>query len=71
VIIAPRADQIIPKSIAHSSVIADIVTRKFVDSLPLYRQEMIFARDGIELSRQTVSGLVIQLHERHSPEASS
>jgi len=67
VIIAPRADQIIPKSIAHSSVIADIVTRKFVDSLPLYRQEKIYARDGIELSRQTMSGLVIQLHEKLTP----
>ena len=67
VIIAPRADQIIPKSIAHSSVIADIVTRKFVDGLPLYRQEKIYARDGIELSRQTMSGLVIQLHEKLSP----
>jgi len=67
VIIAPRADQIIPKSIAHSSVIADIVTRKFVDGLPLYRQEKIYARDGIELSRQTMSGLVIQLHEKLTP----
>ena len=67
VIIAPRADQIIPKSIAHSSVIADIVTRKFVDGLPLYRQEQIYARDGIELSRQTMSGLVIQLHEKLTP----
>ena len=67
VIIAPRADQIIPKSIAHGSVIADIVTRKFVDGLPLYRQEKIYARDGIDLSRQTMSGLVIQLHEKLTP----
>jgi transposase len=67
VIIAPRADQIIPKSIEHSSVIADIVTRKFVDGLPLYRQEKIYARDGIDLSRQTMSGLVIQLHEKLTP----
>ena len=65
--IAPRPDQIIPKSIAHSSVIADIVTRKFVDGLPFYRQEMIHAREGIELSRQTMSGWVIQLHDRLTP----
>ena len=37
--IAPRPDQILPKSIAHSSVIADVVVRKFVDGLPLYRQD--------------------------------
>lgn len=65
--IAPRPDQIIPKSIAHSSVIADVVVRKFVDGLPFYRQEMIHAREGIDLSRQTMSGWVIQLHERLSP----
>ncbi|MEN8129955.1 MAG: IS66 family transposase [Pseudomonadota bacterium] len=65
--IASRADQIIPKSIAHSSVLADVVTRKFVDGLPFYRQEAINAREGIDLSRQTMSGWVIQLHEQLSP----
>jgi transposase len=67
VIIAPRADQIIPKSIAHSSVIADVVIRKFVDALPFYRQEKIYAREGVDLSRQTMSGWVIQLNEKLSP----
>jgi len=65
--IAPRPNQILPKSIAHSSVIADVVVRKFVDGLPLYRQEAIYHRDGIELSRQTMSGWMIQLHERLTP----
>jgi transposase len=65
--IAPRPDQILPKSIAHSSVIADVVVRKFVDGLPYYRQEAIHAREGIELSRQTMSGWVIQLHEQLTP----
>ena len=65
--IAPRPDQILPKSIAHGSVIADVVVRKFVDGLPFYRQEAIHAREGIDLSRQTMSGWVIQLHERLSP----
>ncbi len=59
--IAPRAAQIIPKSIAHSSLIAAIVTGKFIDGLPLYRQEKLFAREGIELSRQTMAGLLMQL----------
>ena len=65
--IAPRPDQILPKSIAHSSVIADVVVRKFVDGLPLYRQEVIYNRDNIDLSRQTMSGWMIQLHERLTP----
>jgi transposase len=35
VVIAPRAAQILPKSIAHASLIADVVVGKFVDALPL------------------------------------
>jgi transposase len=65
--IAPRPEQILPKSIAHSSVIADVVVRKFVDGLPFYRQEVIYNRDNIDLSRQTMSGWTIQLHERLTP----
>lgn len=69
--IAPRADQIIPKSIAHSSLLAAIVTGKFVDGLPLYRQEKMFAREGIALSRQTMAGLLIQLKTPLAPIAAA
>jgi transposase len=65
--IAARPDQILPKSIADASVIADVVTAKFVDGLPLYRQEKIYQRDGIDLSRQTMSGWIVQLEEKLSP----
>jgi len=65
--VAPRPEQIIPKSIGHSSVIADVVAAKFIDGLPFYRQEKIYARDGIDLSRQTMSGWVVQLEEKLSP----
>ena len=65
--VAPRPEQIIPKSIGHSSVIADVVTAKFVDGLPFYRQEKIYERDGISLSRQTMSGWVVQLEDKLTP----
>jgi transposase len=64
VVMAPRAPQILPKAIGHSSLIADVVVGKFVDALPLYRQEKIFAREGIDLSRQTMAGWMIQLDEK-------
>jgi transposase len=67
VVIAPRAPQILPKAIAHSSVIADVVVGKFVDALPLYRQEKIFAREGIDIPRQTMAGWLIQLDEKLTP----
>jgi transposase len=69
--IAPRAAQILPKSIAHGSLLAAIVTGKFVDGLPLYRQQQMFARDGIELSRQTMSALLMQLKSPLAPLAAA
>lgn len=44
-----------------------MVAGKFIDALPLYRQETIFARAGIELSRQSMSSWMLQLHETLSP----
>lgn len=67
--IASRPEQIIPKSIAHSSLLAAIATGKFVDGLPLYRQEKGFAREGIALSRQSMAGWMIQLQQPLAPVA--
>lgn len=67
VLVAPRPACILPKAMGHSSLIADVVTNKFVDGLPLYRQEKIFAREGFELSRQTLSGWMVQLREPLQP----
>lgn len=47
-------DQIIPKSIATPGLIAHVLTAKFVDALPFYRQEKQFIRMGIEISRATM-----------------
>ncbi|MCP4270649.1 MAG: IS66 family transposase [Gammaproteobacteria bacterium] len=58
---ASRPDQIIPKSIAHSSVIADAIANKFIDGLPFYRQAKRYQAEGVELSRQTMSGWTVQL----------
>jgi len=45
----------IPGSIASPSLVAQIVVSKFVDGIPLYRQERIFKRIDIEISRQNMS----------------
>jgi len=65
--IAPRPEHILAKSIAHSSLIDDVVVAKFADGLPMYRQEKIFDREGIDLSRQSMSDWIIQLQERLKP----
>lgn len=65
--IAPPAVQLIPKSNASEGLLAHIFTSKFADGLPLYRQEKIFARLGVELSRSTMSGWAIEASIRCIP----
>lgn len=47
-------------SLASASSVADIMTKKYVDGLPLARQEKIWAREGVELSRATMANWIIQ-----------
>jgi len=59
--IAPAAVGIFPKSIATPSLLAQIITAKFVDGIPLYRQEPQFSRMGIPLGRGTMALWAIRL----------
>ena len=47
-------------SLASPSSVADIMAKKYADGLPLARQEKIWARQGVELSRATLANWVIQ-----------
>lgn len=64
---APAPLEMIPKSNASGSVLAYIATAKYVDALPLYRQEAIFKRVGLDLSRQTMARWMIQVGEKIAP----
>ena len=48
------------RSMASPSSVADVMTKKYVEGLPLYRQEQIWKRIGVELSRNTLANWVIQ-----------
>jgi transposase len=54
VVEAPAPPQALEKSLAGEGLLAHIVVSKYVDHLPLYRLEQIFAREKIELSRTTL-----------------
>lgn len=53
---ADKPAQPIEKSTAGASVLAQVIVSKFADHLPLHRQERIFARYGVEISRKTMGG---------------
>ena len=60
VAIAPVPVQLISKSIATEGLLAHIAVSKFADGLPLYRQQKIFSRLDVELSRATMANWMIQ-----------
>ncbi len=60
---APIDNPVIKGSFASPEAIAHIMTQKFVMGTPLYRQEQEWQRQGILLSRQTMSNWLIRATE--------
>lgn len=60
IVVAELPDSLLPKCRADESLLAEIVTRKFADHLPIYRIEQILKRDGIKISRKLLSQWVIR-----------
>lgn len=58
VVKANLPNPVIKGSIASPSAVSYIMTEKFVKGTPIYRQEQDYKRNGIELSRQTMSNWV-------------
>lgn len=52
---------IIPKGLATASLLSCIITAKFCDAIPLYRQEKQFARVGIEIPRRTMADWMLRV----------
>ncbi|ANB60157.1 IS66 family transposase [Anoxybacteroides amylolyticum] len=55
IVTAPMPNPIYPGSLASPSSMAYVMTQKYVDSQPLYRQEQQFSRLGLSISRQTLA----------------
>jgi transposase len=64
---APPEPSIIPKGIATPSLLSGIITHKFADGLPLYRQEEMFGRSGVELSRGSMGRWIVKAAESCMP----
>ncbi|RAK14929.1 transposase [Anoxybacillus vitaminiphilus] len=64
IVTAPMPPSVFPKSLASPSIMAHIITQKYVEGLPLYRQEKYFERLGITLSRQTIANWVLYSAEK-------
>jgi transposase len=59
ILTAPVPKSAFPNSLASPSAVAYLMSQKFVEGLPLYRQEASLQRLGFELSRQTMANWTI------------
>jgi transposase len=57
---AAKPPQPIEKSTAGASLLAQVIVSKFADHQPLHRQEQMFQRHGVEISRKTMGGWLAQ-----------
>src|SRR5207245_7182266 len=64
---AGKPPQPIEKSTAGASLLAQVIVGKFVDHLPLHRQEKILERHGVEISRKTMGGWMAQCADLLNP----
>jgi transposase len=60
ILTASLPDSLLPKCRADESFLAEIITKKFADHLPLYRIAEIMSREGIKISRKLLSQWVIR-----------
>ena len=63
VVKTPKEPALIPGSFASASAVAHIATQKFVMGSPLYRQEQALKRQGVKLTRQTMSNWLMRCEE--------
>jgi len=64
---AEKPAQPIEKGLAGASLLAQVAVSKYADHLPLHRQEVIFERYGVNLSRKTMCGWMRQTADLLEP----
>lgn len=54
----PMPSRPIPRGMAEAGLFAQVVVAKYADHMPLYRQESIYRRAGVQLARATLAAWV-------------
>ncbi len=65
--IAELPKQPIPKSNASAGLLAHITVSKYQDALPLYRQQSILSRYGVDIPRNTLASWMVKAGELVQP----
>lgn len=67
ILVAPIPECLLNRCQADESLLADIITKKFADHLPLYRQAEMLSREGIKISRQLLCQWILRTGEALRP----
>jgi len=67
IITSPMPDHPIYRCKADIGLISYIIMSKFCDHLPLYRQDGIFEREGVDIPRATQTSWLMQVYEAVHP----
>ena len=67
VVQAPAPERPVDRGLAGPGLLAHVVSAKFADHLPLYRQSQIYARVGVDLDRSTLAKWVGEASELMEP----
>ena len=54
-----------PKSIATPSLVSSIITAKYVNGVPLYRQEKAYEQNNVFINRTNMANWIISSYDRH------
>jgi len=65
--VAPTLPVMLPRAIADASLLAKIITGKFVDALSFNRECKVLEREGIQIGYSTLCNYPIQLTQRLEP----
>ncbi len=66
--LAAKPPQVIPKGLLSEAALAWVITSKYLDGLPLYRQAALLGRfGGTELSRNTLAASVVRVGRAVQP----
>ncbi len=59
--------RVVPKGLASSALLTQVMVDKYLDHQPLYRQSERMAREGVDIERSTLAGWVGQVSTLISP----
>lgn len=67
VVAAKKPDEVMPKSMAGSSLLTEVILAKYQSHLPIYRQSKIFKQLNIDIPASTLGNWVLQVGEAAEP----